>query len=29
MHSATLASADGVLAGASLHQALVFDPTRE
>jgi thioredoxin reductase len=27
MHNATLASADGVLAGASLHQALVFDPT--
>jgi len=26
MHNATLASADGVLAGASLHQALVFGP---
>ncbi|HET8728761.1 MAG TPA: NAD(P)/FAD-dependent oxidoreductase [Alphaproteobacteria bacterium] len=26
-HNATLASADGVLAGASVHQALVFGPT--
>jgi thioredoxin reductase len=26
MHNATFASADGVLAGASLHQALMFNP---
>jgi len=26
MHNATFASADGVLTGASLHQALMFDP---
>jgi len=26
MHNATFASADGVLAGASLHQALMLDP---
>lgn len=26
MHNATLASADGVLAGVSLHRALVFEP---
>lgn len=26
MHNATFASADGVLAGSSLHQALVFEP---
>jgi thioredoxin reductase len=28
MHNATMASADGVLAGGSLHQALVFEPNR-
>jgi thioredoxin reductase len=26
MHNATPASADGVIAGGSLHQALVFEP---
>lgn len=26
MHNATLASADGVMAGASVHQSLVFEP---
>lgn len=26
MQNATFASADGVLAGASLHRALIFDP---
>ncbi|MPZ39138.1 MAG: FAD-binding protein [Rhizobiales bacterium] len=28
MHNATLASADGVLAGSAVHQALVFEPVR-